>query len=127
VTEQPGLIELTSAYDFVETLSRLEGELAARPVEVFARIDHAANAAAVGLAMPPTVVIVFGNARAGTPLMLAHPRLALDLPLRLLIRQDSEGVVVAYHDPVALLGAFGVGADEVAALHVVAAIASTIV
>jgi uncharacterized protein (DUF302 family) len=93
---------------------------------VFARIDHAAGAAAAGLTMPPATVVVFGNARAGTPLMLDAPLLALDLPLRILVRQGTDGVVVAYHEPVALLAEFGLAPERAAALHAVAVVAHTV-
>jgi uncharacterized protein (DUF302 family) len=120
------IVELASADDFTTTLDRLEHELAARGIEVFARIDHAANAAAAGLAMPPATVVVFGNARAGTPLMVDAPALALDLPLRILVRQGPDGVVVAYHEPVALLGEHGLPPERAAGLQAVAVIAHTI-
>ena len=76
-----------SPVGFDETLSRLNVVLAARGLKVFARIDHAANAREVGLYMPLTTVVIFGNARGGTPLMLAEPDVALDLPLRILLRE----------------------------------------
>ena len=120
------IVALSSPYDFATTLGRLEDELAGRGIEVFARIDHAANAAAAGLSMPPATVVVFGNARAGTPLMLDAPLLALDLPLRILVRQGEDGVVVAYHEPVALLGEHGLAPERAAALHAVAVVAHTV-
>src|SRR3954462_4657984 len=80
-----------SPYGFAETLDRLESTLHAKEIDVFARIDHAAAAAKVGLTMPPTVVLIFGNPRGGTPLMLQKPLLALDLPLKLVVRQDASG------------------------------------
>jgi uncharacterized protein (DUF302 family) len=121
------IVELTSRHDFAATLGRLEDELAARGIEVFARIDHAANAAAAGLTMPPATVVIFGNARAGTPLMVDAPTLALDLPLRILVRQGTDGVVVAYHEAVSLLAEFGLPADRAAGLHAVAVVAHSIV
>ena len=84
-------------------------------MQVFARIDHAAAANAVGLAMPPTSVLIYGNAKAGTPIMLETPAAALDLPLRVLVRKDLQGRVwIAFHPVVALLKRAGV-AQEVAA------------
>jgi uncharacterized protein (DUF302 family) len=120
-----GIVELASAHDFATTVRRLDDELAARGVEVFARIDHAANAAAVGLSLPPTLVVIFGSARAGTPLMQRAPALALDLPLRILVRSDS-GVVVCFRDPAALVAPFGMSADDAAPLRAVAAIAAAV-
>ena len=119
-------VELRSAHDFGTTVRRLDDELAARGVEVFARIDHAANAAAAGLSMPPTLVVVFGNARGGTPLMLKAPGLALDLPLRILVREDADGVVVSYRDPAALVEPYGLSAADAAPLRAVAAIAGAV-
>jgi uncharacterized protein (DUF302 family) len=121
-----GVVELRSAHDFATTVRRLDDELAARGVEVFARIDHAANAAAVGLSMPPTLVVIFGNARAGTPLMRRAPALALDLPLRILVRSDPGGVAVCFHDPAALVEPFGLSADDAAPLRAVTAIAAAV-
>src|SRR4051812_31075218 len=122
----PDVVESRSVFGFAETIDRLEGEIAAGGLQVFARIDHAANASAVNLDMPSTTVIVFGNARGGTPLMLRVPALALDLPLRILARQDSDGVVVSYHDPAAMLAAFGLPASDAAPLQALAAIAQTV-
>jgi uncharacterized protein (DUF302 family) len=119
-------VELRSAHDFDTTVRRLDDELAARGIEVFARIDHAANAAAAGLSMPPTLVVVFGNARGGTPLMLKAPGLALDLPLRILVREDADGVIVSYRDPTALVEPYGLSAADAAPLRAVAAIAGAV-
>jgi uncharacterized protein (DUF302 family) len=120
-------VTLRSAHDFATTRARLDAELAARGVEVFARIDHAANAAAAGMSLPPTLVVVFGNARAGTPLMQRAPDLALDLPLRILIREDEHGaVLLSYHDPAALVQAYGLAAADAMPLHAVATIATAV-
>jgi uncharacterized protein (DUF302 family)/quercetin dioxygenase-like cupin family protein len=121
------MTSLESAHDFATTRARLDAELAARGLEVFARIDHAANAAAAGLAMPPALVVIFGNARAGTPLMVRAPALALDLPLRILIRADESGAVhVGYHDPAELVAPYGLTAEDAAPLHAVAVIAAAV-
>ncbi|HVU39261.1 MAG TPA: DUF302 domain-containing protein, partial [Opitutales bacterium] len=79
-----GLITLASHYGPEETRARLEAEIAARGLKVFARIDHAAGAAEAGLALAPTVVVIFGNAKSGTPLMQANQTLGIDLPLKAL-------------------------------------------
>src|SRR3954466_14951437 len=86
-----GVESFASPYDFADTLDRLETTLRAKGIEVFTKIDHAAAAAGVGLSMPPTVVLIFGNPRGGTPLMLKNPLLALDLPLKVLVRGDESG------------------------------------
>jgi uncharacterized protein (DUF302 family) len=120
------IVALPSAHSFPETVQRLEAELTARGVPVFARIDHAANAAAAGLSMPPTLVVVFGNARAGTPLMQRAPEVALDLPLRILIRATPDGVMVSYHDPAAMAEPYSLSASDVTPLQAVAQIAAAI-
>lgn len=89
----------TSGHGFEETAARLDAELARRGLEVFARIDHAAAARSVGMEMPPTLVVLFGSPRAGTLLMLEAPDLAVDLPLRLLVRERSDRVELVFIDP----------------------------
>ncbi len=77
---------------------------------VFARIDHAAGAAVVGLSLPPTEVLIFGNAKAGTPLMQAVPTIAIDLPLKALVWQDATGATwLSYNDPGWLATRHGLG------------------
>ena len=95
-----GLIVLTSRHDPKATKDRLAAAATARGAAVVARIDHAAAAAAVGLALPPTEVLVFGNPRAGTPLMQAAQTIGVDLPLRALVWRDASGMTfVGYNDP----------------------------
>jgi len=96
-----GLITLRSSHDFATTLERLLAALAGKGITVFARIDHAAGAAGVGLHLPPTTVVVFGNPTAGTPLMQAGQTAGIDLPLKALVWQDARGAVsLSYNDPV---------------------------
>lgn len=95
-----GLITVQSAAGFQETLRRLLDAMERRGVDVFAQIDHAANAQAAGLTLRPTTVVVFGAAKAGTPLMAAEQTLGLDLPLRTLVYQDAAGQTwLAYNEP----------------------------
>jgi uncharacterized protein (DUF302 family) len=95
-----GLITRPSLHDFTTTLERLLAALAAKDITVFARIDHAAGATSVGLALRPTTLVVFGNPSAGTPLMQAAQTAGIDLPLKALIWQDAQGAVnVSYNDP----------------------------
>jgi uncharacterized protein (DUF302 family) len=97
------VVQLTSAYPFTETLTRLGDAFESAHLKIFARIDHSAAAAQAGLAMPPTTVLIYGNPLSGTPLMLATPALALDLPLRVLVREDTNGrTVVTYHPAAAI-------------------------
>ncbi|PJJ95919.1 hypothetical protein CO615_10895 [Lysobacteraceae bacterium NML75-0749] len=100
-----------------QTASALRTQLESRGITVFALIDHAAAAEKAGVSMPPTQVLVFGNPRGGTPLMLAHPDLALDLPVRVLIRQNTEGrTEVLWRDAEAQAAAQGLPADALAPL-----------
>ncbi len=95
-----GLIHLKSPYSVPETLKRLEGLLAAKSLTVFARIDHSGEAEKVGLNMRPTQVIIFGSPKAGTPMMVASPTLAIDLPLKALVWEDAQGTVwLSYNSP----------------------------
>lgn len=87
-----------------ETLDRLEADVKAKGLTVFARIDHAAGAAAVGMTLLPTAVIIFGNARGGTPLMQASQLIGIDLPLKVLVWQDTSGkTFLSYYDPTVLV------------------------
>ncbi len=119
------LVTHISNHDYADTVQRLEAELARRRIPVFARIDHAANATAVGLDMPPTLVIVFGNPTAGTPVMLAQPEIAIELPLRILVRKAGDDVMVQYRDPAELAESYGLADDVVAPFHVIADIINT--
>ncbi|GAA3079412.1 hypothetical protein GCM10010464_49400 [Pseudonocardia yunnanensis] len=106
-----------STDNFQQTVARLERELADRGLDVFARVDHAANAKTVGLRMPATLVLTFGSPLAGTPLMIDTPDLALDLPLRVLIRQTDHGVELVSTNPEALLERHGLAPASAAPLN----------
>lgn len=95
-----GLIQVASPYPVDETLKRLQSVLAQRGVQVFALIDHSGEAEKVGMEMPPTKLLIFGNPKGGTPVMLAAPTLAIDLPLKALVSEDKNGKVwVTYNSP----------------------------
>lgn len=95
-----GSITIPSKFSVAETTDRLESLLKAKGIKVFARIDQAAEARAVGLSMPETVLVIFGDPKAGTPLMVKYPSLALDLPLKALIWQSADGKVwLTYNAP----------------------------
>src|SRR5262249_46097046 len=87
------LVTLPSAHGETETVERLKALLAQKGIEVFAHIDHAAGARKVGLPLRPTQVLIFGNPKAGTPLMQSQQTIGLDLPLRVLVWEDGEGKV----------------------------------
>lgn len=98
-----GLVTLRSPYPVLVAVTRLEALLQARGLRVFARIDFAADAAHEGLTMPPMLQLVFGNPRAGTPLLVAAPTIGIDLPLKILIWEDAAGSAwLSYNDPAAL-------------------------
>jgi len=100
VAQGKGLIQVTSRYAMDETVTRLQAAFAGKGLQVFALIDHSGEAEKVGLTMKPTKVLIFGSPKAGTPLMVAAPSLAIDLPLKALVAEDAAGKVsVTYNDP----------------------------
>jgi uncharacterized protein (DUF302 family) len=95
-----GLITKRSSFGPEETMKRLEAEVKAKGLTVFAHIDHAAGAAAVDMPLRPTDLLIFGNAKGGTPLMQSVQSIGIDLPLKMLVWEDAEGVTwVSYNDP----------------------------
>lgn len=98
-----GLTHLRSSHTVAETLSLLEAIVRRRGLAIVARIDHGSAAASVGLKMPPTELLIFGNPISGTPLMLASPTAAIDLPLKALAWQDADGDVWLSYNNVAYL------------------------
>jgi uncharacterized protein (DUF302 family) len=109
-----GLITIESRYGPEETMNRFEAEVRARGMTVFAHIDHAAGAAAAGLPLRPTELLIFGNAKTGTPLMESAQMLGIDLPLKALVWQDASGTAwLSYNDPAFLARRHGLdGADN---------------
>jgi uncharacterized protein (DUF302 family) len=99
-----------SAHDHAQTMRRLTEAVQARGLTVFARIDHAAGARELGLELADEQVLVFGNARAGTPLMQDDPRIGIELPLRMLVWAGEDGVNVGYEDPRLLADRYAVAA-----------------
>ena len=107
-----GISSIASSHPLDQTLSRLKATIADQGLTLFAHIDHGAGAQEVGLRMQPAHVLIFGNARAGTPLMVASPLLALDLPLKVLIWEDDEKKVwVSYTTPEFLAARHRIPAD----------------
>jgi uncharacterized protein (DUF302 family) len=88
-----------SAYGYRETVARVIDAIEGRGLTLFARVDHAAAAREAGLELADEQVVLFGNPRAGTPLMQSDPRIGVELPLRILIWADATGVLLGYHDP----------------------------
>ena len=107
--KENGLIQVASTHSVEETVQRLRAAFTEKGMQVFAVIDHSGEAEKVGLKMRPTKVVIFGSPKGGTPLMVAAPSLAIDLPLKALVAQDAEGKVsVTYNDPEYLRARHGV-------------------
>jgi uncharacterized protein (DUF302 family) len=95
-----GIIDTPSNHSVDQTVEKLKGILQAKGVTLFALVDHSGEAEKAGMKMPPTKLLIFGSPKAGTPLMLAAPSIAIDLPLKILIWQDVQGKVwVSYNSP----------------------------
>ena len=108
----PGVVQLPSHHSVVATVDRLESTLKLRGIRVFARIDFSGDAGRAGISMRPEQMLIFGNPKAGTPLMLAVPAIGLDLPMKALVWEDADGNVwVAYKDPTDLVRRYGVAFD----------------
>jgi uncharacterized protein (DUF302 family) len=116
-----GLTTIPSSYGPKDTMNRLAAAVEAKGMTVFARIDHAAGATAVGLSLRPTEVLIFGNAKAGTPLMHSVQTIAIDLPLKALVWQDgSNNTWLSYNDPAWLAQRHGLGGETEAAVGIMA-------
>src|SRR5579864_4651816 len=122
-----GLTTIKSSHGPQDTMNRLEAAVRARGMTVFARIDHSAGAAAVGLALGPTEVLIFGNAKGGTPLMQSVQTVGIDLPLKALVWQDASGNTwLSYNDPNWLAKRHGLGHEVEAQVSAMAAALSAI-
>jgi uncharacterized protein (DUF302 family) len=109
-----GLLQVKSQYSVDETVKRLESAFAEKGLKVFALIDHSGEAEKAGLEMHPTKLLIFGSPKGGTPLMVAAPSLAIDLPLKALVAEGDDGKVsVSYNDPEYLRQRHGIPADLV--------------
>ena len=105
-----GLTTVASSFSPKETMHRLEAEIRAKGMSVFARVDHAAGATEAGLELRPTNLIIFGNARGGTPLMQASQTAGIDLPLKVLVWQDAAGKTwLSYNEPSWIVQRHGLG------------------
>jgi len=124
-TVNTGIIDKASRHSVDETVERLKSTLQAKGVTVFATVDHSGEAEKVGLKMRPTKLVIFGSPKAGTPLMLAAPSIAIDLPLKILIWEDGKGKVWAsYNSPQYLQERHGLPRDLLPAIGVVEALAA---
>ena len=118
-----GIISKPSKYSVPETLHRLETILTAKGIKVFALVDHSGEAEKAGLKMPPTQLLIFGNPKGGTPVMLAAPAAAIDLPWKALAWQDARGQVwLSYNDAAYIQRRFGLSDDVMKPLAGLAAV-----
>ena len=119
-----GIVDRKSAHSVDETVNRLTAIIQSRGLTLFALVDHSGEAEKVGMTMPPTRLLIFGGPRGGTPLMLAAPSVAIDLPLKVLVRQDGDGQTwVSYNSPEYLRERHGFPAEllpNIAAVEVLA-------
>jgi uncharacterized protein (DUF302 family) len=119
-----GIVDRRSPHSVDQTVDRLKEALQAKGVTLFALIDHSGEAEKAGMKMLPTKLLIFGNPRAGTPLMQAAPRSALDLPLKILVWQDAEGSSwLSYNSPAYLQERHGLPPDLLRVLTTVEAFA----
>jgi len=113
-SNENGLVHVASSHSVPETLNKLKSTIEARGLKIFALIDHSGEAEKAGLKMRPTELLIFGSPKGGTPLMVAAPTLAIDLPLKTLVWEDADGEVwVSYNSPEYLQQRHGIPADLV--------------
>jgi uncharacterized protein (DUF302 family) len=120
-----GIVDTLSNHSVDETVERLKGILQAKGVVLFALVDHSGEAEKVGMKMHPTKLLIFGSPKAGTPLMLAAPSIAIDLPLKMLVWEDGQGKVwVSYNSPEYLQARHGLPQELLQNIAVVGTLAA---
>jgi uncharacterized protein (DUF302 family) len=120
-----GIVNVQSNHSVDQTVEKLKGILQAKGVALFALVDHSGEAERVGMKMPPTKLLIFGSPKAGTPLMLAAPSIAVDLPLKILVWEDGQGKVwISYNSPEYLVERHGVPQDLLANIAVAGTLAA---
>ena len=118
-----GIIDKLSNHSVDQTVEKIKNLLQAKGVTLFALVDHSGEATKVGMKMPNTKLLIFGNPKGGTPLMLAAPSIALDLPLKILVTEDETGkVLLSYNSPAYLRERHGLSADLVQNIAIVEAL-----
>jgi uncharacterized protein (DUF302 family) len=123
--KEEGIVKIPSHHLVDETVDKLKAILKSKGVTLFALVDHSGEAEKVGMKMPPTKLLIFGNPKAGTPLMLASPSVAIDLPLKILVAEDGQGKVwISYNSPEYLKERHGLPETLVTNVAVVQALAS---
>jgi uncharacterized protein (DUF302 family) len=125
IATSKGIVDKPSNHSVDETVEKLKNILQSKGVTLFALVDHSGEAEKVGMRMPPTKLLIFGSPKAGTPLMLAAPSIAIDLPLKILVWQDGDGKVwVSYNSPEYLKERHGLPPDLLASIAVVETLAA---
>jgi len=125
LSSDKGIIDLPSNHSVDQTIERIKGLLEAKAVTLFALVDHSGEAAKAGMKMPATKLLVFGSPKAGTPVMLATPSIAIDLPLKILVWENAGGKVwVSYNSPAYLQERHSVPQEFIQNIAVVETIAS---
>jgi len=120
-----GIVNKPTNHSVDETIEKLKGILQSKGVTLFATVDHSGEAAKVGMKMPPTKLLIFGSPKAGTPLMLASPSVAIDLPLKILIWEDAQGKAwLSYNSPAYLQERHSIPAELMQNIAVIEALAS---
>jgi len=120
-----GIVDRPSNHSVEETVDKLTKMLQSKQVTLFALIDHSGEAEKVGMKMPPTKLLIFGSPKAGTPLMLAAPSIAIDLPLKILVWEDGQGKVwLSYNSPEYLKERHGLSQDLLQNIAVVETLAA---
>jgi uncharacterized protein (DUF302 family) len=126
-TETQGLKSVRSSHSVDETVAKIEAVLQEKQIKLFAKIDHSGEAAQAGFAMRPTKLLIFGNPRGGTPLMLAAPSAAIDLPLKLLVWEDADSTVwISYNTPEYLRARHNFPEELLANIAVIEALAAKV-
>ena len=125
VQKEEGIVKIPSHHSVDETVDKLKTILKSKGVTLFALVDHSGEAEKAGMKMPPTKLLIFGNPKGGTPLMLAAPSVALDLPLKILVAEDSDGKVsISYNSAEYLKERYGVPENLLPNVAVVEALAA---
>ena len=120
-----GIVDKPTNHSVDETVEKLKGILQSKGVTLFATVDHGGEAAKVGMKMPPTKLLIFGSPKAGTPLMLARPSVAIDLPLKILIWEDAQGKAwLSYNRPAYLQERHGIPAELMQNIAIIEALAA---
>jgi uncharacterized protein (DUF302 family) len=123
--KEEGIVKIPSHHSVDETVDKLKTILKSKGVTLFALVDHSGEAEKVGMKMPPTKLLIFGNPKGGTPVMLAAPSVAIDLPLKILVAEDSDGKAwIAYNSAEYLKARHGLPENVLANIAVVQALAA---